>query len=75
MTSKQLADFNRAVDMLYRREHLKVTLEELAKRHNLSVQRVGRILTDARFNKRILAAVDIMKRQLEFEFEQEHPCT
>lgn len=67
MTAKQLANFNRSVDMLYRREYLKCTLEELAVRHGITVQRVGKILTKARFDKRIVAAVDIMHRQMELE--------
>ena len=63
MTNKQLEDFNRAVSILYEREH-GTPLSYLAKKYRITVQRAGQIALAARFNTKILAAVKMKRDQM-----------
>lgn len=59
MTTQQLANFNRAVDCLFERDYQHSTLEGLAIKYGITRQQVAQLLTHARFNNKILNAVEL----------------
>lgn len=56
--------------MLYEREYCNTTLTSLAIKYEITKQQVGDILTRARFNKKIVNAVGIMRKRIKEELER-----
>ncbi len=63
MTETQIVKFNRKVSMLYMREE-GGTVTGIAEKFGISTQSAGKILTAARADKKVLAAVDMKRRQM-----------